>query len=238
MNTENWFWLTFDFVMITSIISAFFVLRSRKIDYEIRNELMELPSSDEVKMIHRDHAYADRSLSNPNRTIAEAMSLLSQDASSFDKSIALSSAYYGQVSHLIVDRRYVDAVIFFMRAWNHAERALAYTKKETTQLSASQLEVLYARYYMLAVKLPFIGRALFGGKAIASLEQARERCDLSARVTKGIILGKLYDVSRKSSYKYNLRNIGLTKDDDPKDVRRIARSVGMTLEELYSFLDI
>ncbi len=238
MDTRSWLLVAATIFLIAGIVTIFLILRSRKIDHEIQNELMDLLSSEEGMITHRHSAYAEGVPSNPNRTIAEAMTLLRWSACKFDESIKLSSAYYGQVSHLIAIRKYIDALIYFMKAWSYAEKAIAHAKRESVELSSSQIEVLYARYYMMAIKLPVIGRLLFGNKAQVALEKALERCDVTERITKGLILGKLYDVSHDLSDKLSLMVIGLTRADDPKDIRRIARSVGMSLEEFYSFLGI
>lgn len=229
-------------VMFTLALYLTKVTTDKKI-YESTSPL-DVPS-DETNPEYKSLSSSGR---DPFRVVALKRTL-DEESHAYDYALGQCSTYYSQIKFLVKKRKFLTAIIFWLEAERFSKEAESLRPLKTVLKIPIDLEVIAGPGFMLAAKLPLIGRAWrkrtvqlllaaaheFGKIKAYQKVSNRER---SVAVGLALVNAKLYCLTKGEKYLKQVIWAGLRRDDDPADLNRIARHLGMTLEELLEARNI
>lgn len=184
---------------------------------------------------------------NPVRVIGLAQKM-THDMDPFRGAVHMTSSFYSQVKHLLKMKRAPAAIAFYLESRSWAAVALERANHKGAKFAPIDLEVLGAPDFLLAVKLPLIGKLYFKEKALAFLSRASQewtsqtiargqgyKANLDEKLVAALIWSKLFVLTGHPKYKtWVLENADMKNQLDLHQVLRIAQHLGFkTKEELY-----
>lgn len=238
--------------MIILIISGFILwaivdLMNDYVDRRIRDEAFNFPlvKEDQEETLKEIHGKLSWKGTNPFRVIALSTiihNIKNEGEMTFDQLLALTSDYNGQTRKLIKNKQFLSAIIFFFRGLSCSKRARKLTVGR--EVTAEQLEVLFASYFALA-QIPVIGRfwketIVFKlSKALHLIDNKSKEERDSLAIMNAIISSRLFSITKKEEYKIRVKHAGLTRNMHDGQLNRIVRYLGMKdIPELYAFCEI
>lgn len=183
---------------------------------------------------------------NPVRVIALAEKMIETDrikyGTRYQKHKHMTSSYYSQIKYLLKSGNIIGAYAFFVRCYKHRELGLE--ARETipeNMRDPGDLEVFYAPDFLLG-RVPYFGQDC-KEVALQALEMEWERLAHSEPVEypipAALVGSKLYAMTGYGGFRERAKWLGLTRDMEPEQVRRIANHYGFANEEeFYQFIGV
>ena len=191
--------------------------------------------------LKRAHYNLSWSGANPVHVIAISI-LLHTDNIGFVSAKALTSDYYGQTKHLLKQKKFLLATLFFLRSMHYSKIACKHISRDMP-LEAIDLEVIGAPYFALST-IPVLG-IVAKNKAMkllltrfGQIDRLNPKDRLHHALTYALTASKLWSMTKDDRYKVCVKYAPLRRDHDTHQLERIARHLRMTPEELFEYCDI
>ncbi|MEN9337863.1 MAG: hypothetical protein RIQ41_177 [Candidatus Parcubacteria bacterium] len=221
----------------------------KKLDKRIRAEKKNLPTNYAKEWYELSWARNDAGQPlqpNPARVIALAEKMVETDREKYGtlyhEHKHMTSSYYSQIKYLLRNGDLVGAYVFFKRCYQHRDLGLAARETIPEKMrEVGDLEVFYAPDFLLG-RVPHFGEASKQAAfqaLYAEWERLTAKGSVKYPLLAAIVGSKLYSMTKHESFRERAKYLGITRDMEHAQMRRIANHYGFAdEEEFYSFLGI
>ena len=157
----------------------------------------------------------------------------------FEWRMVQTSNYYSQIKYLAQQKRWSEAAYFLWLHWSHATVAAAEAKKSERKLTPTDLEVISAGNFALAVKLPVGLKWMYHKSAerplLLAIDSLRRQGGRQS-IEHALVAAKLFRLTGDIAYRYEVKRVGknlLTLEN--LDTARVADHLGMTVAEMFEY---